>query len=695
MTRNKKKDLQFFPGTPLPYGIVRKHGSHNFAIFSAEAEAVTLLLYFDRDFAAPLRVPFDTAINRTGEVWHIAVVGLPAAFHYNYIVDGRRDVKKGRLFDPTIALIDPYAKSISGLETWGRIPGQERKWGYGYHDDAEFDWEGDRPLNIPLCESILYELHVRGFTRHASSDVAHPGTYSAIVEKIGYLQKLGVTAVELLPVNEFDETDCPFFNSRTGEPLLNCWGYSSINFFSVKSSYASNSQGLGAVLEFKEMVKALHKAGMEVIIDVVFNHTAERGHDGFTINFKGFANHIYYHLDADGDFRNYSGCGNAMNCNHPVVREMIVDALRYWVVQMHVDGFRFDLASILTRDEHGNVMENPPLIEWIAKDPVLTDTKIIAEAWDAAGLYQVGSFPAFGRWAEWNGKYRDIMRMFCAGTPGLTGEVASKLAGSEDIYGQSGRKPCHSVNFISAHDGFTMMDQVSYRNKRNMDNGENGRDGSNENFSLNFGVEGPTNSREIAEKRLRQIRNMATILLLSQGTPMILAGDEFGRSQQGNNNAWCQDNDVFWIDWNLLESNRELFLFWQRMIRFRKDHPILRRNDFFTGEVTPSSGIADISWHNTKANEPAFYSPARSLAFLIDGMRDGQAVDDTIYAAMNFSDETLNFELPTVHSPNAWNLLLTTTDPANFIADRPIPLPVGQDSIGVAPFSISVLLIPR
>ncbi len=693
MAFDYSRDLFFSAGLPEPFGVTVWPDGHNFAVFSTETKAVILLIYLDGRFSAPLRIPFDRKRNRTGSVWHMKIKGLPATFHYNYRIGGPEKEANGGSDDSATALVDPYARSISGFENWGRDADGKVKSGYGYCGDSEFDWEGDRPLNTPLDRSIIYELHVRGYTRHASSRVTHPGTYSAIAEKIGYLKTLGITAVELLPINEFDETDCPFFNSKTGEPLLNCWGYSSINFFSVKSSYASDSYGLGAAVEFKEMVKALHRAGIEVIVDVVFNHTAERGHDGFTINFKGLANGTYYLLDREGNYRNFSGCGNTMNCNHPVVGKMILDALRYWVVQMHVDGFRFDLASILTRDEDGNVLSNPPLVESIAKDPVLAETKIIAEAWDAAGLYQVGSFPASKRWAEWNGRYRDIVRKFCCGIPGLTSEVASRIAGSEDLYAHSERTPCHSINFVTAHDGFTMMDQVSYLEKHNMDNGENGKDGSDDNCSLNFGVEGPTDDPEIGEKRLRQIRNMAAVLLLSQGTPMILGGDEFGRSQRGNNNAWCQDNDISWIDWGLLESNRQLFLFWQRLIRFRKDHPVLRRNRFFTGKINPSSGIADISWHNTRANEPAFSSSARSLAFLIDGKHGGRVVDDTIYVAMNFFDEALYFELPTVHSSKPWNYALTTVDPTNFIAGRSVRLSPDRDGIPVESFSVSVLTI--
>lgn len=694
MTTPTKYQLSSSQGFPMPYGVTPRSQGHNFAIFAPEATSVTLLLYWNGNFDSPHEIIFDRKINRTGGVWHIKVEGLPPAFHYNYKICGINNRQQGRLFDPNAQLIDPYAKFIAGFENWGSDKNQNPQKGYGYYEKVEFDWEGDTPLNIPFNESIIYELHVRGFTNHSSSQVTRPGTFFGLSEKIDYLKDLGITAIELMPINEFDETDCPFINPVTKQPLMNSWGYSSINFFSVKSSFASNSVGFGAIQEFREMVKAFHKAGIEVIIDVVFNHTAERDHNGFTINFKGIANNVYYLLDDQGEFKNYSGCGNTMNCNHPVVRKMIVDALRYWVVQIHVDGFRFDLASILTRDEQGHVMLHPPLPEAIAKDPILMETKIIAEPWDAAGLYQVGSFPASKRWAEWNGKYRDVIRMFCAGNPGLTGEVASRITGSEDLYKHSGRNPYHSINFITAHDGFTMMDQVSYAAKHNIQNGENGRDGCNDNFSTNFGFEGPTDNLLIKQNRLKQIRNMAAILLLSQGTPMILAGDEFGRTQNGNNNAWCQDNETFWINWDLLTKNQSLYRFWQKLIQFRQTHPILRREHFFTGDINPASGIADISWHNTKANDPKFHSPVRSLAFLIDGKDGEEIIDVTIYVVMNFYDQALKFELPSINTSKRWGYVLSTADPDPFINDKKSFLRFGQTSIGVDPFSVSVLTIP-
>lgn len=442
------------------------------------------------------------------------------------------------------------------------------------------------------------------------------------------------------------------------------------------------------------MIKALHKAGIEVILDVVFNHTAEGGENGKILSFKGIANNVYYLLEDGQHYKNYSGCGNTLNCNHPAVRSMILDSLRYWVTEMHIDGFRFDLASILSRDEHGHVLPNPPLLEAIAKDPVLAHTKVIAEAWDAAGLYQVGSFPASKRWAEWNGKYRDIIKMFSKGIEGLTGEVATRIAGSEDLYKHSDRNPYHSINFITAHDGFTMMDMVSYEQKHNLDNGENNRDGLNENFSMNFGMEGKSSNPKIISSRQKQIRNLATILMLSQGTPMLPAGDEFGKTQNGNNNAWCQDNDIFWIDWKLLRTNQNLFLFWQKLIEFRKRHPVLRRTRFFTGQINKTSKIADISWHNINAYQPDFHTPSRSLAFMIDGMEDETVIDDVIYVAMNFNDIALKFELPAVFSKKSWVQVLSTEAPEDFLVDRTTPLSEKTQHILVEPFSVIVLTKP-
>ncbi len=661
-------------------------------MFSKNASKVALLIYATPFGIPEFEIALDPKINRTGEVWHINVDGLPEPFYYAYKLSGPNDPTKGLVFNEELELLDPYSTAFSSLETWNKRNNGERL--LNCYQNGNFDWEGDKPINRDLKDTIIYELHVRGFTNHESSGTSHPGTYKGVIEKIGYLNQLGVTAVELLPVHEFDETDCRFQNPVTDEKLLNYWGYSSINFFAVKAAYASNGNGMQAGLEFKKMVKALHNAGIEVILDVVFNHTAEGGKDRPVYNFKGLENSVYYLLDDTCDYLNHSGCGNTLNCNHPVVRKMIIDSLRFFVIDMHVDGFRFDLASILSRDENGDVLPNPPLLELIAKDPILAKTKIIAEAWDASGLYQVGSFPASKRWAEWNDRYRDLIRRFCKGEAGLTAELATRIAGSEDLYKHSERNPFHSINFVTAHDGFTMMDLVSYKIKHNHENGEDNKDGIDENHSLNFGFEGATQDQAVLKQRFKQIRNMATLLMLSQGTPMILSGDEFGNSQKGNNNAWCQDNAISWLDWDLAGSNADLLFFWQKLIAFRKCHSSLRRDRFFTGEVNPVSGLPDISWHNTSVKDPEFNKWTRSLAFMIDGMEGDQIIDDTLYVILNFNELDTDFELPFQHTAVPWRLVLNTADPQSFIEGREVELETHQISLEVEAFSIVVLKRP-
>ena len=683
--------LNISKGRPIPFGVSQTTAGYNFALFSRNASAVTLLLYFQEKTTPDSSIVLDPKCHRTGDVWHVQIHGLPDCFYYMYRVDGPWNPERGHIFNIEHLLLDPYTESIAGLETWGKRKAPVGQF-LGKFDKSTFDWEDDCPPNIPLPDTIIYELHVRGFSRHFSSDVKHPGTFLGIIDKIEYLKQLGITAVELLPIQEFDETDCRYVNPETGINLLNYWGYSTIGFFSLKSAYATGTETGDAKNEFKRMVKTLHAENIEVILDVVFNHTAEGDRDCPVLSFKGIENSTYYILDEGGDYQNYSGCGNTLNCNHPVVRNLIMDALRYWVVEMHVDGFRFDLASILTRDEKGEVLTNPPILEMIAKDPVLADIKIIAEAWDAAGLYQVGSFPASRRWAEWNGRYRDAIRRFSLGEPGLTGEVATRISGSEDLYGRSERKPYHSINFLTAHDGFTMMDLVSYQEKHNLQNGQDNQDGDGQNFSTNFGIEGETADPDVLSKRLKQVRNLATMLMLSQGTPMLLAGDEFGNSQSGNNNAWCQDNETSWLDWRLLETNLDLFNFWRKLILFRKRHVSLRRERFFTGEISKQSGIADISWHNTKRGQPGFESQSQSLAFLIDGETSEDQPGNIIYVALNFSDKRLEFEIPEVVSNHPWRLVLSTSDPESFILDKQFSLPPDETSIEVESFSIKVLI---
>ena len=515
----------------------------------------------------------------------------------------------------------------------------------------DYDWQGDTPFSIPLEDLIIYEMHVRSFTAHSSAGVHHPATFAGITEKIPYLKKLGINCVELMPVFEFDE----FENTRevNGTRLCQYWGYSTVGFFDPKAGYAAAAPfGLEAD-ELKHMIRTLHQNGIEVILDVVFNHTAEGNEQGPTISFRGIDNRTYYLLTPDGWYYNFSGCGNTMNCNNAVVRSMIRDCLRYWVASYHIDGFRFDLASILTRDDHGVPMIAPPLLESLARDPVLGKTKLIAEAWDAGGLYQVGSFPSWKRWSEWNGRYRDCVRRFIKGDARTAPELLQRISGSPDLYGCEG--PFASVNFITCHDGFTLYDLVSYNEKHNEANGEGNRDGCNENDSWNCGYEGPTDRQDILDLRLRQMKNMLTLLLTSRGVPMLLAGDEFANTQFGNNNAYCQDNEISWLDWNLLSKNRELFSFVQKLISFRKAHPVLRTRSFDSGYN--GTGYPELSFHSLTPWKHDFSAATLTVAFLWaeDHLKYGTKQDAFLYLAVNAHWEDHVFKLPIIPAGFTWN----------------------------------------
>ena len=646
--------FEFGRGSPLPYGATVLRGGVNFSIYSRHATAVTLVLYAPGEDEPLVEFPFDPHLNRTGDVWHAFLQGLDAGIHYAFRME-RRPNENPLLyrFDREKTLLDPYARAIAKTETGWRAAIIE----------SHFDWEFDQPLNIPLADSVIYEMHVRGFTRHSSSGVSQPGTYAGVIEKIPWLRALGVTAVELLPVFEFEKTP--------GEGRCDFWGYNPISFLAPKASYASADGETGSgetspVDEFKAMVKALHAAGIEVILDAVFNHTSEGDHTGPVHSFRGIDNPTYYSLDmTTGEYRNYSGCGNTLNCNHPVVRDLICDVLRYWVTEMHVDGIRFDLASILGRGQDGSVLASPPLLEHLAHDPVLAKTKLIAEAWDAAGLYQVGTFPAWGRWAEWNGKFRDDIRRFVKGDPGMAPALATRLLGSPDLYSANFRQPWHSINFVTCHDGFTLADLVSYDRKHNDANGEQNRDGSDENLSWNCGVEGPSDAPEVVALRGRQMRNLLALLLLSQGVPMLLAGDEVGRSQGGNNNAYCQDNALSWFDWGLAETNGELLRFLRRLIRLRREHPVLRRGSF---SAEPEPGTPRVEWHGVRLREPDWSYESRSLAMHMEGCPDGR--QDHVYVIANAHWTPLDFELPVVPGWD-WRRTVDTNEPA---LETPEPL---------------------
>ena len=617
------------PGQPEPKGVSILPEGVNFALFSRHAEAVALVLEMDDGPGGKegvrIELPLDARINKTGDIWHILVQGLPPEFRYGYRLAGPFDPRdSGHNFDGRRILIDPYARALSPAP-WGVfreclghdpccLPGA-----------TGYDWEGDRPLLIPLKDTVIYELHVRGFTVHPSSRVRHPGTFAGIIDKIPHLRELGITAVELMPITEFNENETLFHNPFTGERLKNFWGYSPLAFFAPKAGYCSSPGG--QLREFRDMVKALHRAGIEVILDIVFNHTAEGGMDGPVTSFRGIDNTIYYLLDPQSrDYLNFSGCGNTINCNHPIVRNLIMNVLRWWVVEMHVDGFRFDLASILGRDQAGHVLANPPVVEQIAEDPVLANTKIIAEAWDAAGLYQVGSFSTHHRWAEWNGRFRDDVRAFVCGYPGKVSALATRVAGSSDLYRNGRRRPCNSINFITSHDGFTLADLVSYNEKHNLANGEDNRDGDNNNISWNSGVEGNTGNRRVLALRSRRLRTMAVILFLAQGVPMLVAGDEFGRSQGGNNNAWCQDNETGWVDWRLRKKNQAQFEFFRQLIALRRAHPVFRRHDFFAPfhpENDPPHRH-EIIWQSLEPGRPDWSTECRTLAFIRRRLREEQ-----------------------------------------------------------------------
>jgi isoamylase len=683
-------------GKPLPFGALPFRNGINFSLFSKHATTASLILFQPGGTKPLAEIPLDEQCNRTGHMWHLFVHPLDLDIHYGWRLDGPHDLKKGHRYDPGIILIDPYAKGLSGGVVWGQ-PGI-------YHDKGEegeriyhhrlgcllvedFDWEDDAPLRTPLEDTIIYELHVRGFTVHPSSGVRYPGTYRGLTEKIPYLQELGITAVELMPVFEFDENEHLRHHPKTGELLRNFWGYSPIAFMAPKASYAFNGRDGNQVNEFRQMVKAFHRAGIEVYLDVVFNHTGEGDERGPTVSFRGIDNRIYYMLDGQGGYRNFSGCGNTLNCNHPLVRGMILDSLHYWVSEMHVDGFRFDLASILGRGPDGEVLQNPPLLERIAVDPVLADTKIIAEAWDAAGLYQVGSFPAWGRWAEWNGYYRDQVRLFWKGEKGIVSQLASRLCGSEDLYSSSGRRPYHSINFVTAHDGFTLHDLVSYKEKHNEDNGEENRDGEMNNSSVNFGVEGPTENHLINGKRRQHMKNFIATLLLSQGVPMILAGDEFRRTQQGNNNPYCQDNEISWVNWELADQHADMLRFTRLLIAFRKRHHSLRREHFFG--YGPG-----IRWLGEKAEDPDWSDRARWLAFLLEGHKAPEVADNDIIVMLNASDQVRHFTVPKAGSK--WRRVIDTARPSpeDIFADEDEAPAIGyhHERYEVAPRSVVVLV---
>lgn len=690
-------DFKLRYGHPLPFGVSLVPGGINFSIYSKHATACTLVL-FEKGAAEPAaEIPFPSEF-RIGHIWAMIVFDLDhTKIQYGYRFDGPHDPKKGHRFDPNDILLDPFARSIGGREVWMHPPEPDEIYSHRaqicYED---FDWDHDRPLRVATTDLVIYEMHVRGFTRHESSGVKNPGTFDGIREKIPYLQSLGVNCVELMPIFEFDEFENTRTNPTTGEQLCNYWGYSTVGFNAPKAGYAASGSIGGQADEFKQLVKDFHAAGIQVVLDVVFNHTAEGGEGGPTISFRGIDNRVFYMLLPDGSYANFTGCGNTVNCNHPVVRTFIRNALAYWASEFHVDGFRFDLASVLSRDSDGHPLANPPLIEELAHAPILANCHLIAEAWDAGGLYQVGHFPDYGRWIEWNGKYRDAARRFLKGDPGVAGEMVQRILGSPDLYQAAGRKPTASVNFITCHDGFTLRDLWTYNEKHNLENGESGRDGTDWNASWNCGVEGETDDPEINVLRRRMQKNALALLFLSQGVPMIYMGDECGRTQRGNNNAYCHDEPWNWLDWTLEESNADLLRFFRNLVAFRASQPALRQKEFLTGRDSVGSGYPDISWHGVKPWKPDWTGSSRSLAFLLCGRHSKAAggPSEFLYVVFNMFEKPLEFELPVLPKRRTWSRVMDTSlpTPNDIIEPDATPQPIPQDAVTVTDRSVVVLM---
>jgi isoamylase len=679
-------------GSCYPLGATLDEDGVNFSLFSKNATQVELCL-FDRvdDYRPARAITLRPNRNRTFYYWHVFVPGLRAGQIYAYRVEGPYNPKNGHRFVGDKLLLDPYGKAVVVPRHYSRIgarqPGDNTAAAMKnvVADMAAYDWQGDSPLNRPYTNTLIYELHVRGFTRHPNSGVAPDkrGTFAGLIEKIPYLKALGVTAVELLPVFQFDSQD-------VHEGLVNYWGYSPVSFFAPHSAYSSRKDPLGPLDEFRDMVKALHRVGIEVILDVVYNHTAEGDQDGPTFSFKGLENEIYYILDQQDHSRyaNFSGTGNTLNASNTIVRRLILDSLYFWVEEMHVDGFRFDLASALSRGVQGQPWETPPTLWDIESDPRLAGTKLIAEAWDAGGLYQVGTFIG-DRWNEWNGKFRDDIRAFVKGDRGMVPRLPARLLASPDLYGHEDREPEQSINFVTCHDGFTLNDLVSYNHKHNEANGEHNHDGHNENFSWNHGYEGPTDDPKIESLRNRQVKNFLAITLLSLGTPMLLMGDEVRRTQQGNNNAYCQDNPISWFDWSLVDKHADILRFVQRLIRVRLNLDVLRGDS--NTSLTSFLQEAKIHWHGITLNNPDWSNGSHSLAMTMQCLRGTCA----FHFMLNMYWDSLTFELPRPAGGSSvrWRRVLDTYLPSPDDICEPASAPaVNAIDYRVGPRSVVVLV---
>ena len=679
--------LYLAPGKSFPLGATVYPEGVNFSIFSKSSTGMELLLFDHFEAPEPAQViRFDPRLNRTFHYWHVFVTGLKSGQVYAYRADGPFEPGEGLRFDKDKVMLDPYGRCVAVPESYDRnaaaLPGDNTAVAMRsvVVDLSSYNWEGDTALKRPFPQTVIYEMHIGGFTRHPSSGISPErcGTYAGLVEKIPYLQDLGITAVELMPVFQYDEYEAP-------EGLTNYWGYNPVSFFAPHCKYSSKREPLWVLNEFRDMVKALHKAGIEVILDVVYNHTAESDHTGPTFCFRGLENDVYYILKHDkASYTNYSGTGNTLNANHSMVRRMILDSLRYWVNVMHVDGFRFDLASILSRDETGEPLENPPILWDIESDPTLAGTKLIAEAWDAGGLYQVGTFIG-DRWKEWNGQFRDDVRSFFRGDQGSVVNVAHRFLASPDLYGHENREPEQSINFVTSHDGFTLNDLVSYNQKHNEANKENNRDGVDHNLSWNYGVEGPADDPEVEKLRDRQIKNFFTLNLLALGVPMLLMGDEVRRTQYGNNNAYCQDNETSWFDWMQVEKHSDLHRFVKQLISFRLNLDVFKEPRSMC--LVELLDLAQFQWHGVKLDEPDWGVDSHSLAFTVRG------VGERFHIILNAYWEDLEFELPTPpRGSDGWRRIVDTylESPQDF-CERADALIVTTASYLAQPRSVVVL----
>jgi isoamylase len=671
------KALNIGIGKPQPLGATVCAMGVNFALFTQHATNITLCLFSPANITVPLHeIPLEPSINKTGNIWHILIHGIPQDLLYAFRLRG--PITLPNLYNESINLIDPYAKQIVTSTRWEASEKNAYTPLGAVSPDLSFDWENDKSPQIPLNDLIIYEMHVRGFTQDPSSEAKYPGTFLGLAEKVQHLVELGVNAVELMPVFEFNECEYKKWNPTTGSPLYNYWGYSSVNFFAPMQRYAFGQEQNAAITEFKTMVKILHRHGIEVILDVVYNHTAEGNHKGPIYSFKGIDNAVYYMFDSNNRSLDFTGCGNTFNCNHPDVQEFILDSLRYWVSEMHVDGFRFDLTSIFTRGIHGQLLSNPPLLEAIAKDPILSKVKMIAEPWDASGLFQLGLFAKKYHWSEWNGRYRDSVRKFIKGGGG-NGIFVTNLCGSQDIF--YSQDPTSSINFVTAHDGFTLADLVSYNQKHNVENGEENRDGINYNESWNCGSEGITQDKKILNLREKQMRNFHLALMISRGVPMLLMGDEYGHTKRGNNNTWCQDNELNWFSWPQLKKNQEFFRFYRSLIDFRKKHPVLKKNKFYLPE--------DLEWHGKEPFKPEWNTDDRFVAFVIKNPEN----DADLYVAFNTHSDFVSVTLPPCsNSEREWYWIVNTASPSPYdFREESSSTPVVDQKYRLQPYSAILL----